>query len=203
VRPSDPTCVTRTVAALLVAFALTAGCRTAPASQEGKDDLVRQAVAALKEWDTAVPGLEGFARQSHGYAVFPGIAKGGLGLGAAYGRGVVYEQGQHIGYADLSHLSLGLQVGGQAYQVLMAFGSRAVLERFTRGQLDFSADASGVLFTAGYVANVRFDQGVTVFSRPIGGAMGEAVSMGGQRITFVFREDREPDRRLLPAAGTR
>ena len=31
--------------------------------------------------------------------------QGGLGVDAAYGRGVVYEQGEHIGYADLSYLS--------------------------------------------------------------------------------------------------
>jgi lipid-binding SYLF domain-containing protein len=189
----------RIVAALLLAIGLMGGCSTAPPSQEGKDELVRQARAALREWDRDVPGLEGFARRSYGYAAFPTVAKGGLGVGAAYGRGVVYEQGEHLGYADLSYLSLGLQVGGQAYQVLVAFDNEGALERFTQGRLDFSADASGVLLEAGYVVNVTFIEGVTVFSRPIGGVMGEA-AMGGQRFTFVFREDRGPGQRARPAA---
>jgi lipid-binding SYLF domain-containing protein len=189
----------RIVAALLLAIGLMGGCSTAPTSQEGKDELVRQARTALREWDRDVPGLEGFARRSYGYAVFPTVAKGGLGVGAAYGRGVVYEQGEHIGYADLSYLSLGLQVGGQAYQVLVAFDNEGALERFTQGRLDFSADASGVFLEAGYVINVTFIEEVTVFSRPIGGVMGEA-AMGGQRFTFVFREDRGPGPRARPAA---
>jgi hypothetical protein len=176
------------VVALLFACGLIVGCSTAPTSREGKDELVRQATTALRDWNGSIPGVEGFARRSYGYAVFPEIAKGGLGLGAAYGRGVVYEQGEHIGYADLTHASLGLQAGGQVYQVLVVFDSKAVLERFKRGGLDFSADASGVLLTTGYATTVRFIEGVMVFSQPVGGAMGEA-SVGGQRFTFVQKDD--------------
>jgi hypothetical protein len=181
----------RIVIPLVLAIGLMDGCSTAPASREAKDELVRQATATLGKWNSDAPGLERFARLSYGYAMFPEVAKGALGVGAAYGRGVVYEQGEHIGYADLSHVSLGLQAGGQAYQVLVVFENKAALERFKEGRLDFSADASGVFLTTGYVANVRFIEGVTVFAKPIGGAMGEA-AMGGQRFTFVFRDDREP-----------
>lgn len=192
----------RVVAALVLAIAMIGGCSTAPASQESKDDLVRKAAAALGEWAGDVPGLDAYARQGYGHAIFPSIGKGGLGLGAAYGRGVVYEQGEHIGYADLSQASVGLQVGGQAYQVLVVFDDRAALERFKQGRLDFSADSSVVLLESGYVASVRFVDGVTVFSRPIGGAMGEA-SMGGQWFTFVLRDDREPGKPAPPPAGAR
>lgn len=192
----------RFVAPLMLVAGLMGGCSTAPGSQEGKDDLVRRATAALEEWNGDVPGLEGFARHSYGYAMFPAIAKGGLGLGAAYGRGVVWEQGEHIGYADLSHASVGLQAGGQAYQVLVVFDHKAALERFKRGSLDFSADSSMALLAGGYVATVRFIEGVTVFSRAVGGAMGEA-SMGGQWFTFVLRDAREPGKAVPQAAGAR
>ena len=192
----------RIIAPLALVIGLVGGCSTAPGSQEGKDDLVRQATAALAEWNSDVPGLEAFARQGYGYAMFPSIAQGGLGLGAAYGRGVVYEQGAHLGYADVSHASVGLQVGGQAYQVLVVFDDKPALERFKRSPLDFSADTSVVLLEGGYVGAVRFVEGVTVFSRPIGGVMGEA-SMGGQWFTFVPRDDPEPGKQALPAPGTR
>jgi lipid-binding SYLF domain-containing protein len=195
------TSTTRTVASLALAMGLMGGCSTAPMSQEGKDELVRRAAAVLTEWNQDTPGIEGFARRSHGYAMFPSIAKGGLGVGGAYGRGVVYEQGEHIGYADLALASLGLQVGGQAYRVLVVFDHKEALERFKRGRLDFSADATEVLLNAGYVANVRFVRGVTTFSTPIAGAMGGA-AMGGQRVTFVLRNDRARTKPALPAAGT-
>jgi lipid-binding SYLF domain-containing protein len=176
----------RVVAPLVLVIGLMGGCSTAPASQEDRDELIRRATAALGEWNSDVPGLEAFARHGYGYAMFPSIAKGGLGIGAAYGRGVVWEQGEHIGYADLSHASVGLQAGGQAYQVLVVFDDKAALARFKDGPLDFSADVSGVLLEGGYVATFRFVEGVTVFSRPIGGAMGEA-SLGGQWFTFALR----------------
>lgn len=188
------------VVALVLAIGMIGGCTTAPPSREGQDELIRRATAALREWNGAIPGVEGFARQSYGYAVFPEVAKGGIGLGAAYGRGVVYERGEHVGYADVSHASLGLQVGGLTYQVLVVFDDKVALERFKQGRLDFSADASGVVLTAGYVANVRFREGFTVFARPLGGVMGEA-SMGGQRFTFAPRDDPAPER-PAPVPGT-
>ena len=82
-------------------------CSTAPTTQEGKDDLVRQAAVALTTWNQVVLGVEVFTRSSYGYALFPEIGKGGIGLGAGYGRRGLRE-GQHIGYADLSQGSLGL-----------------------------------------------------------------------------------------------
>lgn len=188
--------------AMVLASSVMAGCSTAPRTRADKDELLRQAAAALKEWNLDVPGVEAFAGRSYGYAVFPAITKAGIGVGGAYGRGVVYEQGRHIGYADVSHGSLGLQVGGQAYQELVVFDDRPALERFTQDRLDFSADTSGVLFRAGYVASVRFGDGVTLFFRPIGGAMGD-VSMGGRRFTFVPKDDGQPTKGALPAAGTR
>jgi lipid-binding SYLF domain-containing protein len=184
---------TSRVVVSVLAFSMMAGCTAAPASREGRDALIRQATAALEEWNRDIPGVEEFARRSYGYAVFPEIAKGGLGIGAAYGRGVVYEQGEHIGYADMSQASLGLQAGGLAYQILAVFDNQAALEQFKRGRLDFSADTSMVVLKTGYVELVRFVEGLMVFARPIGGVMGEA-AIGGQRFTFVPEDNREPKR---------
>jgi hypothetical protein len=183
----------RVAGVLALAPVLLGGCSTAPASRESAHELVRQAEVALGEWNGYIPGLEGFARRSYGYAVFPEIAKGGLGIGAAYGRGVVFERDAHLGYADLSQVSLGFQVGGQVYQALVVFADAAALEQFTRGTVEFSADASGVVVTAGYAVTVRLNEGITVFARPTGGVMGEA-SVGGARFTFVPKD--EADRRL-------
>jgi len=191
---------TRVAAALVLTIAMMGGCATAPTSQEGKDELIRRAAAVLREWNRDTPGVEGFARQSYGYALFPEVAKGGLGVGAAYGRGVVYEQGGHVGYAELTQASLGLQVGGFAYQLLVVFDDRAALERFKQGRLDFSADASGVVLKTGYVAHVRFIEGLSVFARPVGGAMWEA-ALGGQRFTFAPSDDRDPAK-PAPGPGT-
>jgi lipid-binding SYLF domain-containing protein len=169
---------------LALVLGLVVGCSTAPRTQEGKDDLVRQAAAALSDWNRQVPGIESFARGSYGYVMFPGIGKGGAGIGAAYGRGVVYAEARHIGFADVSQGSLGLLIGGQSYQELIVFDDKAALERFKQGQFDLSADSTAVLIAPGYTGRIRFIEGVTVLFRPVGGLMAEA-TVSGQRFTFV------------------
>jgi lipid-binding SYLF domain-containing protein len=175
-----------THAAVLITLAgLLVGCSTAPPSPAAKDDLLRKAAAERQEWNKLDPGMEAFARKGYGFAFFPEVTKGGLGVGGAYGRGVVYEQGQHVGYADITQGSLGLQAGGQTYsELIVVFENQAALDRFKQNQIDFGANASAVIATTGAAANARFVDGVAVFVRPTAGAMAEA-SLGGQHITYV------------------
>jgi lipid-binding SYLF domain-containing protein len=175
---------TRVVGLLTFVTTLLTSCTTAPSTSEGRNELRQQATAAMAEMSKEDPGLDELTRKAYAYALFPEIAKGGLVIGGGYGRGVVYEQGQHIGYADLSHASFGLQVGGQTYTELIVFENKAALDRLTQGTLDFVADASAVILKTGAAANARFVNGVAVFVRPIGGAMAEA-SVGGQQVTYV------------------
>ena len=173
-----------TVTLLGLVIGLMAACATAPATQEGKDELVRRAAAGLKAWDRAVPGIERFAQGNLGYIMFPEINKGGVGIGGAYGRGVVYARGQHIGYADLSLGSLGPQLGGQTYQELIVFADEATFARFRRGRFDVTAATSMVLATEGYAGALRTAGGAAILYRPTGGAMGELV-LAAQHLTFA------------------
>ncbi len=175
---------TQIVVLLTVVTGLLMSCSTAPSTSGGRDELLQQATASMSEMSREDPGLDELARRAYGYALFPEVAKGGLVFGGAYGRGVVYEQGQHIGYADLSQASFGLQLGGQTYTELIVFENKASLERLTQGRLDLVAEASAVILKTGAAANARFVDGVAIFVRPIGGAMAEA-SVGGQQVTYV------------------
>jgi ABC transporter substrate binding protein len=138
----------------------------------------------MSEMSREDPGLDELVRRGYGYALFPEISKGGLVFGGAYGRGVVYEQGQHIGYADLSQASFGLQVGGQTYSELVVFENKAALEGLKQGRVDLAADASAVILKTGAAVGARFVEGVAVIVRPIGGAMAEA-TVGGQQVTYM------------------
>lgn len=175
---------TRTAMGFTLAAGLLASCSTAPSTQESRNELLEKATATMTEMNRENPELEAFARKASGYAVFPAVTKGGLVFGGAYGRGVVYERGQHIGYADMRQGSFGLQIGGQTYSELIVFENKAALERFQQGGLDFAADASAVIVKTGAAANARFVDGVAVIVRPIVGAMAEA-SVGGQQFTYV------------------
>jgi len=130
------------------------------------------------------PQFEAFAKKGYGYAFFPAITKGGLLVGGAHGRGVVYEKGQHIGYADLTQMSAGFQAGLQDYSELIMFENQAAMDKFKRNEIDFSANASAILADKGAAASAQFVDGAALFVRPIRGAMAEA-SLGGQQITYL------------------
>lgn len=170
-------------AAMSLLSLLVAGCATAPNTAAKRDDLKASAVDALATMKADDPSLEGFLKKAHGYAVFPHVGKGGAVVGGSYGRGVVYEQGTSIGYADISQATVGLQLGGQTFMELLTFESGKDLERFTNGKLAVSANVSAVMLKSGAAESARYTDGVAVFVKPIGGAMVEA-SIGGQKFTF-------------------
>jgi lipid-binding SYLF domain-containing protein len=162
---------------------LLASCATAPASREDKAALVTEATSRWQQMRAADPALGTLVQRGYGYALFPDVGKAGLGVGGAYGRGVVYERGQHIGYSDLTQGTVGAQVGGQSFSELLVFETKAALDRFKAGQLGFAADASAVVLKSGVATNANFIDGVAVVVQPIGGVMVEA-TIGGQQFTY-------------------
>ena len=59
--------------------------------------------------------LKPYFKEAKGYAVFPNVAKAGFGIGGARGKGEVFEDGKVIGSATLTQLTVGFQLGGQAF----------------------------------------------------------------------------------------
>ena len=173
-----------TALALVVTIAgLLASCATAPATREDKAALVAEATSRWQQMRAADPSLGALAQRGYGYALFPDVGKAGLGVGGAYGRGVVYERGQHIGYADLTQGTIGAQVGGQSFSELLVFEHKAALDRFKAGEFGFAAGASAVVLKSGVATNPNFVDGVAVVVQPIGGVMVEA-AIGGQQFTY-------------------
>ena len=127
--------------------------------------------------------MSGIFSSSYGYVIFPNVGKGAIGIGGAAGNGAVYEQGSLIGMAKMTQASIGFQWGGQAYREIIFFETKSDLERFKQNKFEFSAQASAVAVTAGAAANVKYKDGVMIFSQTKGGLMYEA-SVGGQKFNF-------------------
>ena len=140
----------------------------------------RQAVSAFQKAD---PSLQRFFRSAHAYAVFPTVGKGGFGIGGAYGSGVVFRAGEVVGETSLTQLTIGFQLGGQAYREIIFFRDRETFEDFKRGRFELSAQASAVAATYGASADADFENGVAVFTLAKGGLMYEA-SVGGQKFSY-------------------
>ncbi|HKZ08119.1 MAG TPA: YSC84-related protein [Methylomirabilota bacterium] len=172
---------------LVLAAALLTACSTVPPTVEQREELLQRAQADLAEWKKADPDLDAFIQRRHGYVFFPEVTKAGAGIGGGYGRGVVFEQGQHVGYADVTQGSLGLQLGGQTYSELIIFQDKYAMDRFKRNSMDFGATASAVIATTGTATSAPFVDGIAVIVKPLAGAMAEA-TIAGQRVTYVPKD---------------
>lgn len=144
-----------------------------------------------------------FFDAAYGYAVFPTVGKGGYVVGGAYGTGRVYRQGKYVGDTSLTQVTVGLQLGGQAYSEIIFFKDRDAFEKFTAGNFEFGADASAVAIVPAASAQVgttgssagasagqqdaravgAYHNGTAVFTVAKGGLMYEA-SIGGQKFTY-------------------
>ena len=163
---------------------LAIGCSTAPRTAEKKVTLEEKAAVTVQRFKQSDPSMsEYFFSKAVGYAVFPTVGKGAIGVGGAYGRGVLYEAGRVVGYCDLSQGSIGFQLGGQAYSEIIFFETAGALSDFKQGNLEFAAQASAVAASADASANADYEHGVAVFTLAGQGLMYEA-SIGGQRFTY-------------------
>jgi lipid-binding SYLF domain-containing protein len=172
------------VAAAALGAALATGCTSpAPKNEAKRETLAIDSRAALQKLTIEDPSLQSFLDKAFGYVIFPSVGKGGLIVGASYGRGEVYRQGQLAGYADITAGSFGLQAGGQTFTELLVFGTEKAYNDFADGDFALSANASAIALKAGAAGEAQFNNGVAVFVKQQGGLMGE-LSLGGQRLRF-------------------
>jgi len=166
---------TTIVASLAALLAVPVASRADATVKEAQD-----AVAVLKKAD---PSLKKFFDHSVGYAVFPGVGKGGLVVGGAGGSGILFEHGKAVGKATLSQVTIGAQVGGQAYYEIIFFETAETLAAFKTGEWTMAAQVSAVVLKSGASADAAYKDGVAVFTLSKGGAMAEA-SVGGQKFSY-------------------
>ena len=187
--------MSRQLAALVLIIIFLGGAPRAVA------DSYSEAIKAFKEAGESAS----FFDTSYGYALFPTIGKGGIGLGGAYGKGQVYVGGRHTGNTDMVQVTIGFQLGGQAYSQVIFFEDQRAYQEFTSGNFEFGAQATAVVITAGASAEANtggglaagasggrsdaatahggYRKGMAVFTIARGGLMYEA-SLGGQKFSY-------------------
>ncbi len=147
-----------------------------------------------------------FFKTAYGYAVFPTIGKAGFIVGGAHGKGRVFVQAKHVGNSTMTQLTAGFQLGGQAFSQIIFFENEHAFNDFTSGNFEFSAQASGVIITAGASAEANtggglaagasggrndaatahggYRKGMAIFTIAKGGLMYE-LSLGGQKFSYT------------------
>jgi len=130
--------------------------------------------------------------------------KGGFVVGGAFGKGQVYRGTAMAGRTSMTQLSVGFQLGGEAFSQVIFFENKAAFDRFTAGNFEFSAQAQAVAIVIGaqaqtgttgtssgagnvHFSNVQFkgiyQNGMAIFTQVKGGLMYEA-SLAGQKFSY-------------------
>ena len=145
-----------------------------------------------------------FFAKSYGYAVFPTIGKGGITIGGAHGTGRVYVKGAYVGDTSMTQVTVGAQLGAEAFSQIIFFENERAFREFTGGNFEFGAQAQAVAVTAGAEAQATtggtgagmnagkskaelkgaYHDGMAVFTLVKGGLMYEA-SIGGQKFSYT------------------
>jgi len=171
------------VAISLLMASLCAGNSVLAQSDDKDDKIVADANEAKADFIKTDGLMKNLFDNSAGYVIFPNIGKGAIGIGGAAGNGAVFQNGTLIGMAKMTQGSIGFQFGGQAYREVIFFETEADLNRFKDNKIEFSGQASAVAVTKGAAANIKYKDGVMIFSQIKGGLMYEA-SIGGQKFKY-------------------
>src|SRR4249919_2933653 len=74
-------------------------------AQSKKEKIAADAKTAKDEFIKADAKMADLFAKAYGYAIFPNVGKGAVGVGGASGNGVAYEQGTKIGSASLKQVT--------------------------------------------------------------------------------------------------
>ncbi len=159
---------------------------TSTLGQTDKDDieLVQDSKDAVKEFIQTDGLMQNLFTNAYGYVIFPSIGKGAFGVGGAAGSGTVVERGATVGKAKMTQVTIGFQVGGQAYREVVFFQEKSALDRFKENNVEFSAQVSAVAAKSGASGNAKYTDGILIFTQQKGGLMYEA-SVGGQKFKYT------------------
>jgi lipid-binding SYLF domain-containing protein len=119
-------------------FLLIAGCIVilggflfvGPSFGKTAKEIDASADAAMDRFYKLVKDGKEVVAKSKGILVLPNVKKGALIIGAEYGQGAMRIGGKTVEYYSMGSGSVGLQIGGQSKDIIIAFMSSEALEKF-------------------------------------------------------------------------
>jgi lipid-binding SYLF domain-containing protein len=175
----------RMLGILVAIFALSASAAYAREAAGDDARLKAEAEKSIEAMTKTDPDLQPLLSQAAGYIVFPKVSEGGLVVGGGGARGVWFEQGRPMGFAELSRVSVGAQAGAQRYAELVVVRDAETLSKMKQGKFDIGGGASATALQAGASKKAQFtDNGVAVLVQGERGAMVN-ISVAAQRIKLL------------------
>ena len=119
-----------------VAGAAVTACAVLPRAGAGQtnlshlEELDSRASTAIQFMRNVVPESDDLMELSVGMLMMPLVTKAALGLGGAFGEGVLRVDGETVGYYSSLQFNYGLQISAQQYSTALFFMNQGALERF-------------------------------------------------------------------------
>ena len=185
---------------LLLAGTIGVSAPTGAASEEA--DRLREATQVLRELkdapDVAVP--RAILDKAVAIAVFPSVKKGGLVVGGHFGRGVISARSPKNGswsapaFLTLTGGSVGLQVGGQAIDLVLVVMDQRGLEQLLKNQFKIGGDASVAAGPVGRDAEAATD--IQMRARILSYSRTRGLFAGVTLKGSTIRQDRDANERF-------
>lgn len=176
---------------LLVIVALS-GCASQSVTKAdiAKSELSKyhKAIDGLKQNEKLLP----YFQNAEAYALYPDVGRAGLGFGAAYGKGLVFQGAEIIGVTNVAQVNVGFNMGGQLYRQIVFFKTPEALAHFKRGNLELGGQANAALITLGAGVTPAPLSDIAIFTELRGGLLIE-VSIGGHYYSFSPVADESSD----------
>ena len=153
-----------------------------------KAQIDKRVTATLSQFDALNAANRTLSDKSAGMLVFPRVTKGGAGVAAEFGEGVLQVKGKTVGYYSVSAASVGLTLGVAEHSEIIMFMTQESLDKFmsTKGW-SIGADAGITVVSGG--ANGRYDSKIE--QKPILGfqfsnkGLLADLSLEGEKITQI------------------
>lgn len=187
---------------LILLLAGTIGVTAPTRAQSEEADRLREATLVLQELkdapDVAVP--RAILDKAVAIAVFPSVKKGGLVVGGHFGRGVISARSPKSGswsapaFLTLTGGSFGLQIGGQAIDLVLVVMDQRGLEQLLKNQFKIGGDASVAAGPVGRDAEAATD--IQMRARILSYSRTRGLFAGVTLKGSTIRQDRDANERF-------
>ncbi|HEX7086182.1 MAG TPA: lipid-binding SYLF domain-containing protein [Vicinamibacterales bacterium] len=187
---------------LILLLAGTIGVTAPTRAQSEEADRLREATLVLQELkdapDVAVP--RAILDKAVAIAVFPSVKKGGLVVGGHFGRGVISARSPKSGswsapaFLTLTGGSVGLQIGGQAIDLVLVVMDQRGLEQLLKNQFKIGGDASVAAGPVGRDAEAATD--IQMRARILSYSRTRGLFAGVTLKGSTIRQDRDANERF-------
>ena len=178
----------RKILSLILSLAIVTGLTASEAWSKTANEINAAVNACMDRFYKQVAGGKDLAAKAKGILVMPNVYKAGFIVGGEYGEGALRVGGKNSGYYNLASGSIGLQIGGEAKDIVIMFMTEAALKQFQASKgWEVGVDGNVALIKIGGGERVDFtkiNDPIIAFVFDVKGLMAD-ISLKGAKFTKI------------------